>query len=45
VEQNSQLKKEAAISERKLSAKNERIHSLEHLLKEAQNKLLIQNEK
>ncbi|OBZ83544.1 Kinesin heavy chain [Choanephora cucurbitarum] len=45
VEQNSQLKKEAALSDRKLSARNERIQNLEFLLKEAQNKLLVQNDK
>ncbi|RCI04814.1 hypothetical protein CU098_002774, partial [Rhizopus stolonifer] len=45
VEQNSQLKKEAALSDRKLTARNERIQNLEFLLKEAQNKLLIQNDK
>ncbi|KAI8359174.1 hypothetical protein BD560DRAFT_334934, partial [Blakeslea trispora] len=45
VEQNSQLKKEAALSDRKLLARNERIESLESLLKEAQSKLLTQNEK
>lgn len=45
VEQNSLLKKEAAVSDRKLSAKNDRVHSLEQMLKEAQNKLIVQNEK
>ncbi|CEP14848.1 hypothetical protein [Parasitella parasitica] len=45
VEQNSHLKKEAALSDRKLSARNERIQNLEYLLKEAQNKLLTQNDK
>ncbi|KAI8647402.1 kinesin heavy chain [Parasitella parasitica] len=45
VEQNSHLKKEAALSDRKLCARNERIQNLEYLLKEAQNKLLTQNEK
>ncbi|KAL9556454.1 hypothetical protein MBANPS3_001847 [Mucor bainieri] len=45
VEQNSHLKKESALSERKLSARNERIQNLEYLLQEAQNKLLTQNEK
>lgn len=45
VEQNSHLKKEAALSDRKLSARNERIQNLEFLLKEAQNKLLVQNDK
>jgi kinesin family protein 5 len=45
VEQNSHLKKEAALSDRKLAARNDRIQSLEILLKEAENKLLIQNDK
>ncbi|KAK4521793.1 U4/U6 x U5 tri-snRNP complex subunit Prp1 [Mucor velutinosus] len=45
VEQNSHLKKESALSERKLSARNERIQNLEYLLQEAQNKLLTQNDK
>ncbi|KAI8983999.1 kinesin heavy chain [Mycotypha africana] len=45
VDQNIQLKKETALSERKLTAKNERIQNLELLLKEAQNKLLVSNEK
>ncbi|CAO1619722.1 unnamed protein product [Parajaminaea phylloscopi] len=43
VEQNSSLKKEVAIAERKLSARGERIHSLEHLLSESQDKLNEQN--
>lgn len=45
VEQNSHLKKEAALSDRKLTARNERIQNLEFLVKEAENKLLIQNDK
>ncbi|KAG1087537.1 hypothetical protein G6F42_020571 [Rhizopus arrhizus] len=45
VEQNSHLKKESALSERKLSARNERIQNLEYLLQEARNKLLTQNDK
>ncbi|GAN05352.1 kinesin heavy chain [Mucor ambiguus] len=45
VEQNTHLKKESALSERKLSARNERIQNLEYLLQEAQNKLLTQNDK
>jgi kinesin family member 5 len=39
VEQNSSLKKEVAIAERKLIARNERISSLENLLQESQHKL------
>ncbi|KAG0300319.1 hypothetical protein BGZ98_009269 [Dissophora globulifera] len=45
VEQNTILKKEVAISERKLLARNERIHSLEGLLQGAQEKLTTQNHK
>ncbi|KAG0197663.1 hypothetical protein BGX28_008813 [Mortierella sp. GBA30] len=45
VEQNSALKKEVAISERKLDARNERIQSLESLLQNAQEKLTTQNHK
>ncbi|KAI9468503.1 MAG: hypothetical protein EXX96DRAFT_492802, partial [Benjaminiella poitrasii] len=45
VEQNSRLKKEAALSDRKLAAKNEIIQNLDNLVKEAQNKLIVQNEK
>ena len=45
VEQNSALKKEVAISERKLVARNERIQSLESLLQDAQEKLTTQNHK
>ena len=45
VEQNSQLKKEFAVAERKLIARNERIQSLEQLLQDAQNKLATQNQK
>ncbi|CAO3565471.1 unnamed protein product [Mortierella alpina] len=45
VEQNSALKKEVAISERKLVARNERIQSLELLLQDAQEKLTSQNHK
>jgi kinesin family protein 5 len=45
VEQNSTLKKEVAIAERKLSARNERIQSLEQLLHEAQDHLASQNHK
>ena len=45
VEQNSTLKKEVAIAERKLAARNERIESLEQLLHEAQESLASQNHK
>lgn len=45
VEQNSTLKKEVAIAERKLIARNERISSLETLLGDAQEKLSQQNHK
>lgn len=45
VEQNSALKKEVAISERKLVARNERIQSLESLLQVAQENLTSQNHK
>ncbi|EPQ28666.1 uncharacterized protein PFL1_03969 [Pseudozyma flocculosa PF-1] len=45
VEQNSSLKKEVAIAERKLSARNERIQALEHHLMESQEKLALQNRK
>ncbi|KAL4808072.1 P-loop containing nucleoside triphosphate hydrolase protein [Aspergillus unguis] len=43
VEQNSSLKKEVAIAERKLIARNERIGSLEALLQESQEKLTQAN--
>lgn len=45
VEQNSSLKKEVAIAERKLIARNERISSLETLLGDAQEKLSQQHHK
>jgi hypothetical protein len=45
VEQNSQLKKDAALSDRKLIAKDDQVYGLEQMLTEAQNKLLVQNEK
>ncbi|CAO3589512.1 unnamed protein product [Absidia cylindrospora] len=45
VEQNSQLKKEAAVSERKLVTRNERIQSLESMLQEAQDNLIVQTQK
>jgi kinesin family protein 5 len=43
VEQNSSLKKEVAIAERKLIARNERIQSLESLLQDSQEKLTSAN--
>lgn len=43
VEQNTSLKKEVAIAERKLIARNERIISLEGLLQESQEKLTAAN--
>ncbi|KAI9711298.1 MAG: Kinesin heavy chain [Bogoriella megaspora] len=43
VEQNSSLKKEVAIAERKLIARNERIGSLEGLLGDSQEKLTAAN--
>ncbi|KAI5797638.1 P-loop containing nucleoside triphosphate hydrolase protein [Geopyxis carbonaria] len=43
VEQNSGLKKEVAIAERKLIARNERIQSLESLLQDSQEKLTASN--
>jgi kinesin family protein 5 len=43
VEQNNALKKEVAIAERKLIARNERIQSLEHLLADSQEKLVQTN--
>ncbi|KAL8747204.1 MAG: hypothetical protein Q9190_000870, partial [Brigantiaea leucoxantha] len=43
VEQNSSLKKEVAIAERKLMARNERILSLEALLGDSQEKLTAAN--
>ncbi|EIE85769.1 kinesin heavy chain [Rhizopus delemar RA 99-880] len=45
VEQNDTLKKEVALADRKLIAKNERIQNLETLLGDAQEKLLHQNQK
>lgn len=45
VEQNTSLKKEVALAERKLIARNERIQNLESLLTDAQDKLLKQNDK
>ena len=43
VEQNGSLKKEVAIAERKLNARNERIMSLEGLLQDSQEKLTAAN--
>ena len=43
VEQNSSLKKEVAIAERKLIARNDRIQSLESLLSDSQEKLTAAN--
>lgn len=43
VEQNGSLKKEVAIAERKLMARNERIQSLESLLQDSQEKLTAAN--
>ena len=43
VEQNSSLKKEVAIAERKLIARNERIQRLEQLLQDSQEKLTAAN--
>lgn len=45
VEQNSALKKEVAIAERKLIARNERIQSLESLLQDSQEKMVAANYK
>jgi kinesin family protein 5 len=45
VDQNSSLKKEVAIFERKLQARNERIENLEELLQGAQDQLTTQNQK
>ncbi|KAJ3194326.1 hypothetical protein HK101_002995 [Irineochytrium annulatum] len=45
VEQNSTLKKELAVAERKLIARNERINNLELLLQDTQKKLELQNQK
>lgn len=45
VEQNAALKKEVAIAERKLNARNERIQNLESLLAESQDRINQQNAK
>ncbi len=45
VDQNTSLKKEAGIAERKLLARNERIQNLEALMSDADRRLAIQNQK
>ncbi|ORX39658.1 putative kinesin [Kockovaella imperatae] len=45
VEQNTALKKETAIAERKLLARNDRIQNLETLLTAAENKVVAKNQK
>ena len=45
MDQNSSLKKEAGIAERKLLARNERIQNLEALLQDADRRLATQNQK
>lgn len=45
MDQNSALKKEAGIAERKLLARNERIQNLETLLHDADRRLALQNQK
>lgn len=45
MEQNASLKKEVALAERKLIARNERVQNLETLLQDAQEKLISQNQK
>ncbi|TFY82627.1 hypothetical protein EWM64_g1390 [Hericium alpestre] len=45
VDQNSALKKEAGIAERKLLARNERIQNLEALLQDADRRLAVQNQR
>jgi hypothetical protein len=45
VDQNTSLKKEAGIAERKLLARNERIQNLEALLQDADRRLAVQNQK
>jgi len=45
VDQNSTLKKESGIAERKLLARNERIQNLEALLQDADRRLSVQNQK
>jgi hypothetical protein len=45
VDQNTSLKKEAGIAERKLLARNERIQNLEAMLQDADRRLSHQNQK
>ncbi|KAI9296807.1 hypothetical protein K502DRAFT_288898, partial [Neoconidiobolus thromboides FSU 785] len=45
VEQNTNLKKEVTLAERKLASRNERISNMEALLKENQEKLNLQSQK
>ncbi|KAF8609864.1 kinesin heavy chain [Ceratobasidium sp. AG-I] len=45
VDQNSQLKKEVGIAERKLMARTERIQNLEAMLQDADRRLAVQNQK
>ena len=45
VEQNTSLKKEVALAERKLLARNERIQSLDTLLQDANERLQLQQQK
>ena len=45
MDQNSALKKEAGIAERKLLARNERIQNLEAMLQDADRRLAVQNQK
>jgi len=45
VEQNSTLKKEMAIAERKLQTRTERIQNLEELLAASDQKLIARNQK
>ncbi|TPX48063.1 hypothetical protein SeLEV6574_g02259 [Synchytrium endobioticum] len=45
VEQNSNLKKELVVAERKLAARNDRIENLEHLVTDTQSKLEMQSSK
>jgi len=44
VDQNSALKKQAGVAERKLLARNERIQNLEALLQDADCQLALQNQ-
>ncbi|KZS99239.1 hypothetical protein SISNIDRAFT_435004 [Sistotremastrum niveocremeum HHB9708] len=45
VDQNSSLKKEAGLAERKLLARNERIMNLEAMLQDADRRLVLQDQK